>query len=94
MKLDLSKLTDAVTSVAGLAADHAAMVQDLKETQAAIDTLTNSLLAATKTPAEAVGIAAVAAALATPSPVPPAAPSAASVSLDQLVADMKATAPK
>jgi hypothetical protein len=85
MTLDLSKLSDAVNKVAGLAnqaakhkdaadaanaaaakhkADHDALLAEIKSAQAAVDTLTASLLAATTSPAEAVGIAAVAAALA------------------------------
>lgn len=78
--IDLSKLTDAVKAVAGIAADRDKAVQAVKDAQAGIDALTSALLAAASSPAEAVGIAAVSAALDTP----------ATVSLDQLVADMKA----
>uniref|UniRef100_E6VL49 M protein type 3 n=1 Tax=Rhodopseudomonas palustris (strain DX-1) TaxID=652103 RepID=E6VL49_RHOPX len=63
MKLDLSKLTDAVSKVAGIAAENAQMKQDMTEAQDAVDTLTASLIAATTSPAGAVGLAAVSAAL-------------------------------
>lgn len=66
MKLDLSKLTDAVTKVAGIAAERDALVADAKASQEAVDTLTASLIAATTSPAGAVGLAAVASALAVP----------------------------
>jgi hypothetical protein len=77
LPLDLSKLTDAVAKVASLAssvssvaAERDAAVQDLVSAQADIDQLTATLLAATTTPAESAGIAAVAAALAVaPAPV-------------------------
>lgn len=77
MKLDLSKLSDAVAKVAGVAQahasvsaqhsalndDYAALVADLHSSQDAVDHLTASLLAAIDSPAEAVGISAVAAAV-------------------------------
>jgi hypothetical protein len=63
MPLDLSKLSDAVTKVAGIASENAALKQDMTDAQTAVDTLTASLIAATTSPAGAVGIAAVAAAL-------------------------------
>lgn len=63
MPLDLSKLSDAVTQVAGVAKRAARAENDIREAQASVDTLTAALLAAVSTPAEAVGIAAVAAAL-------------------------------
>jgi hypothetical protein len=76
MKLDLSKLSDAVSKVAGLAQSHAhmtaahdAMLRDHEAAQAAIDTLAASLIAASTLPAEAVGLAAVAQAVAPISPV-------------------------
>lgn len=61
--IDLSKLTEAVTAVAGIAAERDAAVTAVKDAQAGIDALTASLIAATTSPAGAVGIAAVAAAL-------------------------------
>jgi hypothetical protein len=64
MPLDLSKLSDAVKAVAGVAAENAALKADIAKAQGDVDALTVSLLAATTSPAEAVGVAAVAAALA------------------------------
>lgn len=64
MKLNLTELSKAVTAVAGIAAERNALLEDAKASQDAVDTLTASLLAATTSPAEAVGISAVAAALA------------------------------
>jgi hypothetical protein len=64
MKLNLTELSKAVSAVAGIAAERSALIADAKASQDAVDTLTASLLAATSSPAEAVGIAAVAAALA------------------------------
>lgn len=98
MKLDLSKLSDAVTKVASVASAHTALssecealkaeceayVADHKASQEAIDTLTASLIAATTSPAEAVGLAAVAAAVAPVAPAPEA---------PVVVADAMATAP-
>lgn len=63
MALDLSKLSQAVTSVAGVAQAHALLKAEMAQAQVDVDTLTASLLAAVTSPAEAVGIAAVAAAL-------------------------------
>lgn len=63
MKLDLTKLTDAVSKVAGLASENAQMRQDMAEAQATVDALAASLIAASTSPAGAVGIAAVSAAL-------------------------------
>jgi hypothetical protein len=78
MKLDLAKLTDAVTKVASLAQAHAdisakhdALLADHQANQDAIDTLTASLIAATTSPVEAVGLAAVAAAVAPGAPARP-----------------------
>jgi hypothetical protein len=82
MKLDLSKLSDAVNKVAGLAQAHAAvskahadvsaerdaLLEDHKASQDAVDALTVSLVAAATSPAEAVGLAAVAAELSAPAP--------------------------
>lgn len=85
-KIDLTKLQDAVNKVAGLAAAHAQLADDHKANQEAVDTMTAALLAAVGTPAEAVGVTSVAAALhpdalaADPAiaphiaPVPPPAP--------------------
>lgn len=63
MKLDLTKLTDAVSKVAGIAAENAQMRQDMQDAQASVDALAASLIAATTSPAGAVGLAAVSAAL-------------------------------
>jgi hypothetical protein len=70
VKLDLTKLSEAVTAVAGVAAerDYAraerdALLEDQRASQEAVDALTVSLIAATSSPAGAVGLAAVAAAL-------------------------------
>jgi hypothetical protein len=67
--LDLTKLTDAVTKVAGVAqaaaaarAEADAVKVSLANAQADIDVLAERLIAAVDTPAEAVGLAAVAAA--------------------------------
>lgn len=71
MKLNLSELSKAVTAVAGIAAardlavtERNALLDDAVASQAAVDTLTASLIAATTSPAGAVGLAAVAAAVA------------------------------
>lgn len=77
MPLDLSKLTDAVSKVASLAASVAtvaaerdAAVADLAQAQTDVDALTAQLLSAATTPAETAGIAAVSAALfVAPAPV-------------------------
>lgn len=61
--IDLSKLTEAVKSVAGIAADRDRAYAAIKSAQADVDALTASLLAAATSPAEAVGLAAVSAAL-------------------------------
>lgn len=63
MPLDLTKLTEAVKAVAGVAAQNARLKQDQADAQVAVDALTASLIAATTSPAEAVGLAAVAAEL-------------------------------
>lgn len=77
MKLNLTELTKAVSAVAGIttARDQACaardqmlaqwneLVEDTKASQEAVDALTASLIAATTSPAEAVGLAAVATAL-------------------------------
>lgn len=75
MKLNLDELSKAVVAVAGIAsardsavAERDALVKDAVASQAAVDTLTASLIAATTSPAEAVGLAAVASALAVPAP--------------------------
>ena len=84
MALDLTKLSDAVAKVAALAAAHAdvsatvasvtaerdAALADLAAAQHDIDDMTDKLIAAATTPAGAVGLAAVAAAVA---PAPPTA---------------------
>lgn len=61
--IDLSKLTEAVKSVAGIAAERDRAYAAIKSAQADVDALTASLLAAATSPAEAVGLAAVSAAL-------------------------------
>lgn len=61
--IDLTKLTDAVKAVAGVAAERDRALAAIKSAQADVDTLTASLVAAATSPAGAVGIAAVAAAL-------------------------------
>ncbi|MBW7970966.1 hypothetical protein [Bradyrhizobium sp. BR 10289] len=70
MSIDLSKLSEAVTKVASLASERDAAIKASKaaiaSAQADIDQLADQLLAAVSSPAEAVGIAAVAEALATP----------------------------
>ncbi|MBR1173907.1 hypothetical protein JQ617_08075 [Bradyrhizobium sp. KB893862 SZCCT0404] len=63
MPLDLTRLTDAVTKVAGIAAENASLKKDMNDAQTAVDALTASLIAATTSPAGAVGLAAVSAAL-------------------------------
>jgi hypothetical protein len=87
MALDLSKLTDAVAKVADLAKSHGDAVAlvaqhqaELSQAQHDIDSLVAQLMDAVSTPAEAHGIAAVAAAL---SPDP-------AVSIDAMVQAMKA----
>jgi hypothetical protein len=89
LPLDLSKLTDAVTkvatmaaSVASVAAERDAAVADLAQAQTDVDALTAQLLSAATTPAESAGIAAVSAALfvapaPVDAPVPPLGPVAA-----------------
>lgn len=84
MSLDFTKLTDAVAKVASLAASHAdvssqvvaanaardAALADLAQAQIDIDDMAAKLIASATTPAEATGLAAVAAALVAPvSPV-------------------------
>jgi hypothetical protein len=77
MALDFSKLNTAVGKVADLAKDHAAVhaarvsaEAELANAQAYIDSLAHQLIAAAQTPAEAVGLTAVAEALAVaPMPV-------------------------
>jgi hypothetical protein len=76
MSLDLSKLQDAITRVASLAADRdaakaaqAVAEASVASAQADIDALTAQLVAAVNSPAEAVGLIAVAAALVAPAPV-------------------------
>lgn len=61
--IDLSKLTEAVKSVAGIAAERDRAYAAIKSAQADVDALTASLRAAATSPAEAVGLAAVSAAL-------------------------------
>lgn len=63
MALDLSKLSDAVKSVAGLASENSLLKTEAAQAQHDVDALVASILAATTSPAEAVGVAAVAAAL-------------------------------
>jgi hypothetical protein len=63
VKLNLNELTKAVSAVAGIANENAQLKQDMAEGQGAIDALTASLIAASTSPAGAVGLAAVAAAL-------------------------------
>jgi hypothetical protein len=63
VKLNLNELTKAVSAVAGIANENAQLKQDMKEGQEAIDALTASLIAAATSPAGAVGLAAVSAAL-------------------------------
>jgi hypothetical protein len=63
MKLNLMELTKAVSAVVGIASENAQLKQDMTDGQATVDALTASLIAAVTSPAGAVGIAAVAAAL-------------------------------
>lgn len=85
--IDLTKLTDAVAKVADLAktatdakAAADAARADLVTAQAAVDDLADKLIAAAGTPAEALGLAAVAVALAAPtSAVAPAMPLSSTV---------------
>jgi hypothetical protein len=79
MALDLSKLSDAVSKVAGIAAQNKILQDEHVQAQLDIDTLTASLIAATTSPAAAVGLAAVASALAPVAFVAPEAPVAAPV---------------
>lgn len=72
--LDLSKLTDAVTAVAGIAAARDEAVKALVVAQADVDALTKTLLAAVNSPAGAVGLVAVAQALAPVAPLAPMPP--------------------
>jgi hypothetical protein len=68
--LVLSKLSDAVSKVASVAAEALAARTAIAQAQSEIDALTASLIAAVGTPAEAAGIAAVADALfVAPAPV-------------------------
>lgn len=69
MKLNLTELSKAVAAVAGMAAEHAAMKTDIVEAQATIDTLTSSLSGVMISPAGAVGLVAVADALAPHDPL-------------------------
>jgi hypothetical protein len=94
--LDLTKLTDAVTKVAGVAqaaaaarAEADAVKVSLANAQADIDALAERLIAAVDTPAEAVGLAAVAAAVAPVAPVAPEAPVVA-LTVDELNARIAA----
>lgn len=66
MPLDLTKLSNAVYLVAGIANRASSAEAALVAAQADVDALAASLIAAVDTPAEAVGLAAVAAALAAP----------------------------
>jgi hypothetical protein len=95
MALDLSKLTDAVTKVAGIAAANKALQDEHTAAQADIDKLTAALLDATTSPAAAVGIAAVAAALApvAPASAPNAAPVAPAVQTVGVVSPVAPAAP-
>ena len=63
MALDLSKLSEAVTAVAGIAQENSQLKAEQVQAQKDVDALTASLIAATTSPAGAVGIAAVSAAL-------------------------------
>ena len=63
MALDLSKLSEAVTAVAGIAQENSQLKAEHAQAQKDVDALTASLIAATTSPAGAVGIAAVSAAL-------------------------------
>lgn len=88
MALDLSKLHDAIGKVADLAQDHAALQRahgdttvllaqhkaELEQAQKDVDALVEQLVAAATSPAEQVGITAVAAAILAPAPVAPVAP--------------------
>jgi len=69
MKLNLNDLTKAVSAVAGIANENALMKADMGQAQEAIDALTASLIAAATSPAGAVGLAAVSAALEPSEPV-------------------------
>jgi adenylate kinase len=62
--INLTELTKAVSAVAGVAAERDKLRKVIADTQADIDHLTAALLAAANSPAEAVGIAAVADAVA------------------------------
>jgi hypothetical protein len=66
MSLDLTKLTNAVSLVAGVAKRATDAEAALVAAQADVDALAAGLIAAVDTPAEAVGLAAVAEALAAP----------------------------
>ena len=63
MALDLSKLSEAVTAVAGIAQENSQLKAEHAQAQKDVDALTASLIAATTSPAGAVGIAAVSATL-------------------------------
>ena len=63
MALDLSKLSEAVTAIAGIAQENSQLKAEQAQAQTEVDALTASLIAASTSPAGAVGIAAVAAAL-------------------------------
>lgn len=62
--IDLTRLTAAVTAVAGIAAERDRYASAIVAAQADVDALTAALVAAVATPAEAVGVAAVSEALA------------------------------
>jgi len=79
--LDLSKLSEAVTAVAGIAQENSQLKAEHAQAQKDVDALTASLIAATTSPAGAVGIAAVSAALAAPAALDPEAVNAAIASL-------------
>jgi hypothetical protein len=79
--LDLSKLSEAVTTVAGIAQENSQLKAEHVQAQKDVDALTASLIAATTSPAGAVGIAAVSAALAAPAALDPEAVNAAIASL-------------
>jgi hypothetical protein len=92
--LDLSKLSDAVTKVAGIAQANANLAADIAQAQKDVDALTASLIAATSSPAGAVGLAAVSAALAPAAPAAPVSPSPdAAAPVAPVVAPAPAAAP-
>ena len=63
MALDLSKLSEAVTAIAGIAQENTQLKAEQVQAQKDVDALTASLIAASTSPAGAVGLTAVAAAL-------------------------------